>query len=108
MRDQEITLPAGSFAPGAVARLHVLPFPLHGCAHAIVIAHPPVEAVPEAIWRSGSNALLTHDPGMAWPDRRGEELARAALKQGGVAALAFSSKGDARRCLRRLARGGSR
>jgi hypothetical protein len=43
-------------------------------------------------------ALLTHDEGMTWPDRRGIALAEAILEVGGVAVLQFETMADAIAC----------
>ena len=55
----------------------------------------------------GLSALVTHDPGETWPDRKGEALAMAVLARGGAVGLAFASVADALVCKRRLEGGAS-
>ena len=50
----------------------------------------------------GLSALVTHDPGGTWPDRKGEALAMAVLARGGAVGLAFASVDAALACKRRL------
>lgn len=86
----------------AQARLHVR----EACGrpiYFIAIAVPPVEAKPEAVTTRGlAHALLSHDPGVAWPDSRGEALMHATVEAGGVAVLAFPSLADALKAKARL------
>ncbi|MBL6082482.1 hypothetical protein JMJ56_31440 [Belnapia sp. T18] len=85
-------------------RLHILSGA--PCSFAVMVALSESDAVPEALMRPGSaNALLTHDPGMSWTDRRGEALARATIEAGGAVAFAFVTLGDAMACHRRIAGG---
>jgi len=86
------------FPPAGVsARLHRLPAGVgHPSCWAVLVAAPPVEAVPANLLRPGeAAALLTHDRGVAWPDAAGERLAAETLQRGGVAALAFECLADA-------------
>jgi hypothetical protein len=48
------------------------------------------------------SALLSHDPGVTWPDRRGELLMDAVLAEGGTIALLFAAAEDAIACRSRL------
>ena len=99
---------AGTFPPeGASARLHrLLAAPDRPAAWAVVVALPPVEAVPENLRRAGKpSALLTHDRGVAWPDLAGERLAAETVRCGGVAALAFACLADALACKARIGGG---
>ena len=63
----------------------------------------PSNGIDELFCRPGGvSGLLTHDPGVCWPDPRGESLLRATLKAGGAVALVFTSLHDALRCQNRL------
>ncbi len=63
----------------------------------------PSNGIDELFYRPGGvSGLITHDPGLHWPDRRGESLLRATLKAGGAVALVFTSLHDALRCQTRL------
>jgi hypothetical protein len=98
------------FLPAGVsARLHRLPAGVgHPACWAVLVAAPPVEAVPANLLRPGeAAALLTHDRGVSWPDEAGEFLAAEKLKRGGVAALAFACLADALACRSRIIGGGS-
>jgi hypothetical protein len=84
-------------ADGSV-RLHIRPEGFLVC-----VARPPLEATPEALSAPGMvHAKLTHDAGCAWPDRRGERLAAAALAATGAVVLAFATLADALACRQRL------
>jgi hypothetical protein len=88
------------FHVGCAARLH-----MRGGEHgfAIVVAATEAEAVPEAASRPGAvAALLTHDAGISWPDRKGEAVARSIIAAGGAVVLAFASLADALACLQRV------
>jgi hypothetical protein len=86
---------------GAVARLHVLGEGEH--RYVVFVAADEQDATPTALTRPGGlGALITHDPGRIWPDKRGESLARAMLEADGVAALAFTRLADALACHARL------
>lgn len=99
----------GSLFPpaGVSARLHRLPAgACHPVCWAVLVAVPPLEAVPMNLLRPGeASALLTHDRGVTWPDAAGERLAAETLKRGGVAALAFACLADALACRMRIAGG---
>lgn len=85
---------------GTAARLHIADGPHR---FLVMIAADPADAVPEALTRPGGlSAVVTHDRGRTWPDRRGESLARAMLEAGGVACLAFPTLADALACQARL------
>lgn len=95
-----LTLPAS-----ATARLHMrvgadMPY-------IVTALTPPLEAVPEAIMLAplGISAVLTHDSGLSWPDKRGEALAAAILERGGGIILAFERLADAMACHKRLTAG---
>jgi hypothetical protein len=91
-----LTLPAGG-----ACRLFVVP-----PGFLVVVADTPEGATTEALTRRGhASALLTHDAGMTWPDRRGEALAAAALAEGWTVALQFAALADAMACARRLEAG---
>ena len=92
---------------GVSARLHRLPAGIgHPACWAVVVALPPVEAVPENLVRPGKpSALLTHDRGVTWPDAAGERLAVETVRGGGVAALAFACLADALACKARIGGG---
>ena len=61
------------------------------------------DTIPKLADAGGALALLTHDPGMCWPDREGEALADAVLAQpGGAAFMAFEALADALACRKRL------
>lgn len=92
---------------GGAARLFSLP-DMPGFSWAVVVATRPEAARLESLTRRGAfSALLTHDEGLAWPNRQGEALARATLAQGGTVALAFATLADALGCKARL-EGGAR
>ncbi len=62
----------------------------------VIIATSPDLAIPAALARPGKLAVkMTHDPGVRWPDRHGQALARRVLAHGGAVALVFSTLGDA-------------
>lgn len=87
---------------GGAARLFSLP-DLPGFAWVVVAAAIPEAARLESLTRrGGASALLTHDEGLAWPNRKGEALAVAMLAQGGAVALAFRTLADALACKARL------
>jgi hypothetical protein len=104
MRDT--TSPRLRVPEGGAARLFHVPAVagLHPGGWAIIIAHTPEDARPECLMRPGEvQAILTHDEGLSWPNRRGEALADAVLAQGGgPVALVFRVLADALACKRRL------
>jgi hypothetical protein len=51
----------------------------------------------------GLSALLSHDAGVSWPDRRGVSLMHAVLAEAGTVALVFETAADAAACRARLA-----
>ena len=58
------------------------------------------------LWDPGRiHALLSHDPGVTWPDRRGELIADAVLAERGTVAFLFESAADANLCRERLLAG---
>jgi hypothetical protein len=88
---------------GAAARLHVLP-DAGEHRYAVILARSAGDAVPAALSRPGTlAAVLTHAPGVRWPDAAGERLAAETLASGGVAALAFADLADALACRARIA-----
>ena len=88
--------------PGGAARLHSLPATAD-CRWCVMLAADRERAGLDSLWRPGGlSALVTHDPGCTWPDRKGEALAMAVLAQGGAVGLAFASVADALACKRRL------
>jgi hypothetical protein len=85
--------------PGAVARLHLV-----NGRPVLVLAVPPVEAVPESLHRPGEIATIVRiGRGQTWPDRVSAMLASAALQQDGTAALVFGSTDDGMACASRIA-----
>ena len=55
------------------------------------------------LWEPGRvHALLSHDPGVTWPDRRGELIADAVLAERGTIAFLFETAADANACRERL------
>ena len=52
----------------------------------------------------GFCAILTHDPGLTWPDRQGVSMVEEVLKHGGTALLEFTSIADALMCQARIKR----
>ena len=72
----------------------------------VFLARPPQQAgthLLELLATPGNmTTLLTHDPGVSWPDRRGIGLAEATLAAGGVVILQFERMADALACHRRL------
>ncbi len=87
---------------GGAARLYSLPTPAN-CRWCVIVAADPEHARLDSLRRPGGmSALVTHDPGGTWPDRRGEALAMAVLAHGGTVGLAFVSITDALACKRRL------
>ena len=78
--------------------------PYGGGAFCVCAADGRAPAVGDLQQPGRASALLTFDPDMCWPDRRGEALLRAMLAQGGTAVLVFGKKRDAKRCRTRLAR----
>lgn len=92
---------------GGAARLFSLPTPTE-CRWCVMISADPERARLDSLRRPGGlAALVTHDPGGTWPDRKGEALAMAVLAQGGAVGLAFASIADALACKRRLEGGAS-
>ncbi len=49
-------------------------------------------------------AMVTHDAGTSWPDKRGLQLMHAVLAEAGTVFLLFDSRNDAEACRRRLVR----
>lgn len=49
--------------------------------------------------------MITHDAGMTWPDKRGQQLMHAVLAECGTVFLLFDTRNDAEACRRRLVRG---
>ena len=49
-------------------------------------------------------AMVTHDAGMTWPDKRGQQLMAAVLAEAGTVFLLFDARNDAEACRRRLVR----
>jgi hypothetical protein len=67
---------------------------------AVVIAIPPVAPSLDALAAAmsagrGMSAILTHDPGVTWPDAAGRRLLAEVLARGGIAVLLHSSMRDA-------------
>lgn len=88
--------------PGGAARLYSL-LTAADCRWCVMVACDPVRARLDSLRRPGGlSALVTHDPGGTWPDRKGEALAMAVLARGGAVGLAFASVADALACKRRL------
>ena len=57
----------------------------------------------DCLSRSGQSGIVTHDPGMNWPDRKGVALINALLTQPEAAAfLLFATNADAVGCWTRL------
>ncbi len=88
----------------ATVRLHLRPgqpFP-----HVVVVAAAGGHPAPEDVTSvpGGMSALLTNDPGFAWPDRRGVALLAAVMERQGSALVAFSALEDALAFQTRLAR----
>jgi hypothetical protein len=50
------------------------------------------------------SAMLSHDDGMNWPDKRGEQLMRAVLQECGTVVLLFDLQRDAKACRAKLLR----
>jgi hypothetical protein len=96
--------------PDTDARLGFVPG--QAGAYFVFLAAPPETAgmhLLDLLTRPGSlTAMLTHDPGVSWPDRRGVDLAEAMLAGGGVAILQFATMADALACHGRLMREGVR
>jgi hypothetical protein len=87
---------------GGAARLFSLPTAAD-CHWCVILAGDPERARLESRRRPGGlAALVTHDPGGTWPDRKGEAMAMAVLARGGAVGLAFASIADALACKRRL------
>jgi hypothetical protein len=90
----------------AVVRLYV-----RGDAWIVTISPASGPTDPDTLCtRPGcTTAILSHDPGVNWPDKRGEAMAAAALAQaGGAVLMVFSSAADALACHHRLLRDGGR
>ena len=49
--------------------------------------------------------MITHDAGMTWPDKRGQQLMHAVLAECGTVFLLFDSRNDAEACRHRLVGG---
>ena len=88
-------------------RLLLLPGqPSAACA---IVAPAPLKADLSLFTKPGCmSAMLTHDPGLDWPDRRGERLAEAMLREGRPVGFVFASLADALACHRRLVREAAR
>ncbi|WP_043360967.1 hypothetical protein [Belnapia sp. F-4-1] len=95
---------ASSFHAGAAAQLHIRPEPAE-YKFMLILAKPPVEAVPASLVRRGElAAILPHDRGATWPHRDGQVIARGVLAQGGAIALGFVTLADALACKARIDR----
>jgi hypothetical protein len=71
----------------------------------IVAARPPFSGdLADLAAPAGLTACLSHDAGIAWPDARGQALARKVLDRGGTVAFSFARLGDALACRQRLER----
>lgn len=88
----------------AVARLHILNAPpVAGFPFALVIARPPLKAVPESLKAKGQvSGLLTVDRGLTTPNAKGRALAAAVLEQGGPVGILFADLSNALACKRRM------
>ncbi|SDE47438.1 hypothetical protein [Belnapia rosea] len=90
------------FHAGAAARLHILP-DQGEYRFVLILAKPPVDAVPASLGRRGElTAILPHDRGATWPHRDGQAIARGVLAQGGAIALGFVTLADALACKTRI------
>lgn len=91
--------------PGVVASRPLMR-PLPGAQRAcwcIILTADPAMAAPEALGAPGSvSAVLAHDAGLSWPNRKGVALARTVIEAGGAVALGFATLADALACKRRL------
>ena len=83
-----MTAPVDGLPPGSTVELD----------GAVVLIVPPGGP------RHRLRAVLTHDPGLDWPDDVGWRLAAAVLREGGSARLTFADEGAARTCAARLRR----
>lgn len=90
--------------PGTEARLGLIP----QAGYFVFLAVPPLTAgshLLAQLEKPGSlTALITHDPGMDWTDRKGELLAEGVLHQGGAVVMRFETMADALGAQRRLVR----
>lgn len=69
----------------------------------VLLAPPPLTAGMHLLDRLGElSALITHDAGVVWPDKRGIALAEATLAQGSAVVLQFERVVDAVLAHRRL------
>jgi len=50
-------------------------------------------------------ALLSHDSGLTWPDKPGQQIMKAVIAEHGTIFLLFENRNDAEACRRRLLRG---
>lgn len=91
----------------AVARLHILNAPpVADFPFAVVIARPPLEAVPESLVTPGRiGTVLKVERGLSMPDAKGWAFATMVLEQGGPVGILFADLGDAMVCKSRLAAG---
>lgn len=86
-----------------VLRLHVTQHPMQ--PFVIVAARPPLSGdLRDLTAPAGLSALLSHDPGIIWPNARGKALAQAVLDRGGAVAFSFARLGDALSCRQWLER----
>ena len=81
-------------------RLHILSPSAGKHRFVVLLSHPPQESTPAAFaallaTRGAVAAYLTHDAGVSWPDRAGQELALRALDHDGIAMLRFATLADA-------------
>ncbi len=84
----------------ADVRVHILPQTAGEHRFVVLMCRPPQEATPAAFaallaTHGAVAAYLTHDAGVSWPDRIGQELALRALDHDGIALLRFATLTDA-------------
>ncbi len=71
----------------------------------VIAAEAPHQPSVMDLRRAGHlTAMVTHDAGMTWPDKRGQQLMTAVLAEAGTVFLLFDSRNDADACRRRLVR----
>jgi hypothetical protein len=84
-----------TFPPETDVRLGLIP---HTNDYYVFLATPPLAAGSHLLkeMRAGALvALLTHEPGCKWTDRRGEQLAVSVLVNGGAVIMQFATMQDA-------------